>query len=509
LHPPSPTSPTLTGCALGIDQGTSSTKGALVDMEGRFLASFRSDVPPPTINERSALQHPGLILESVRAILSQALEWSTQSGSPIRAAGLACQRSGVLAWKDEGCEPLTEMMTWADTSTRRIIEDLGSTGQKISERTGIPTIPNFAAGKIAHLQHEHAVAGARVGTLDSFLIAALGGRGNQLTDDSMAARTMLYDLRELDWSDELCRFFRVDRRRLPEIRCSVDTYPMFDEIPVRAAVGDQQAALLGQLRSADGVLLNLGSICSLMVPTGRVPVFKPGLMSSVWFSRRSVSATDRNRNAWYLAELTSSTAGAVLKRLLAAGPNQLATTPQELSDRCFESLAADDHVALVSHAGAINEPNYPHTTPDVVITKGEVSANAELRGYVDNVGNFILEMIEQLEAYRLIFTAGSRELNVSGGGSDVSYLLQYIADCANVTVRKFDDREATARGAALLSLARGDDIDDLVAMNSHRSMQSFEPKHIERREKYLKWKKLRSEILAGRIPPMAKVIEPH
>jgi hypothetical protein len=230
-------------------------------------------------------------------------------------------------------------------------------------------------------------------------------------------------------------------------------------------------------------------------------------MSSVWFSRRNLNAAEGERRAWYLAELTSPTVGSVLKQLLAPGPTQRAGTPQELSDRCFESLSAGDQVVVVSHAGAINDPQYPRGTPDVVITKGDVSANAELRGFVDNVGNFILDMIEQLETYRLIFTAGKRELHVSGGGSEVSYLLQYISDCANVTIRKFDDREATARGAGLLSLSRADDIDELLAMNGDRAMQTFVPKQTDRRDKFLKWKKLRAEVLAGRIPPVAKVID--
>ena len=270
---------------LGIDQGSSSTKGVLINAFGQSVADFTVAVPPRVEVGRTVEQDAEGLLSSVVEVTLKAKQWASANSSKIVAAGLAVQRSGVLAWRASDGVPLHPMITWADTRTFPITQSFGSHAEHISYLTGLPTIPNFAAGKIHLLQRQFVEPSVKVGTLESFLLYRMSGRQVFVTEETMAARTMLYALATGAWSEALCRDFKVDRSRLAAIRPSIASYTTFEEVPFVAVLGDQQAAVLGRPGESGYALLNLGTIASLVVETGQRIVQKTGLMTSVLFAR--------------------------------------------------------------------------------------------------------------------------------------------------------------------------------------------------------------------------------
>lgn len=489
---------------LGVDQGTGSTKAIVLDTSGQEFEQFSAPVPAPVQQGRRVTQQAEALVGSVQSILQEAFAWATSSGRRFRAIGLACQRSGVLAWTSETGIPVSPLLTWADTDTIKLIEKLGTTALKVSNLTGLPTIPNFAAGKLSELQAEFQRLGDRIATLDTYIAFILNGRQRFVTDDSMAARTMLYDLRNGKWSEELCKLFSVDIRKLPEIRSSIDDFGLIEGVPLKVMMGDQQAALLGRVTEEQLPLLNLGTIASLSIPTGDTPIFKPSLMSSVWFSKRSDRAKPGHDRAFmYLTELTSPITGPLLREIV--DEKKFARDLRDLSSRCDESKRNARKIVAFNSFGRIYEPTWPHGVPDILIAGPDADDSDVARAHLENVGNHIVKLLDQFEEYQLCFQGKNREVMVAGGGSECRYLLQYIADCIDATLLVLPSREATARGAALATLVRDDQGRDVSSMNSLTDAVRIVPCDKETRQRYLKWRRLEQDVLAGRVPPIAKV----
>lgn len=487
---------------LGIDQGSSSTKGALVDAEGKTLAEFHVHVPPRIEDERTVEQDPEGLLSSVVEIFLKAKQWASENGRTIEAAGIAVQRSGVLAWRASDGVPLHPMITWADTRTLPIIQNFGPGVERISQLTGLPTIPNFAAGKIHLLQRKFLEPSVKVGTLDTFLLYRLSGREVFATEDTMAARTMLYGLKAGAWSDQLCREFRVDASRLPVIHPSLYKHATFEGIPIVALLGDQQAAVIGRPGSSQYGLLNLGTIASLVVETGSRIVQKTGLMTSVLTSRPKSDGT--GRVVEYLVETTSAITGTVLMEPVR---RQWCTDSAEMNAQCAAAYEANPlgnvTAYFVNHRAS--PPWFPERTPNVYVCKAGATQADRVRALVENVGNLIVRMIEEFADKGVLGPDTTNELIVTGGGAELDYLLQYIADVSQRTLRRMKTREATARGAALAALMHSTNVSDSRTFTQEEPAKTYRCDTPDRRRRYLMWQKMEQDLLHQSLPSHAEL----
>lgn len=490
---------------LGIDQGTSSTKAILLDGAGTALADFSLAAPELKEDGRSVLQDPSEIFLTVVEILRKAKEWCKGEGHTIRAAGLAFQRSGVLAWDSRSGVSLHPMMTWADTTTYPIIQNLGRGVERISVKTGLPTIPNFAGGKVGVLQKQFLDLFYYVATLDSFVLHKLSGRKIYVTDDTMAARTMLYDLELRSWDQSLCRDFKVDMKRLPRINPSISPFTTFEDVPIVASIGDQQAALIGRLSTGRRPLLNLGSIASLIIDTGSTPICRPGLMTSVLASR--LAAGSYVREYRYVTEITSPVTGAVLKEVFTRGWAKDAIEANTLCDTAWQRTPEGRAIAYFVNRRA-SPPNWPDGVPNTLIPKADADTADRVRAIVENVGNLVIRMLEEFKDKGLLGDPGSyREIDVAGGGSTIDYLLQYIADISDLVLHRLEEKEAGARGAALCAWMGSANQFDASAFNSDEPTRTFTPGNPDRRRRYMMWQRLEQDVLNRSIPPHAKVEE--
>jgi glycerol kinase len=479
---------------LGIDQGSSSTKGVLIDASGRSVADFTVAVPARVESERTVEQDAEGLLSSVVEVVLKAKQWASEHDSKIEAAGLAVQRSGVLSWRASDGVPLHPMITWADTRTFPIIQSFGPHVERISELTGLPTIPNFAAGKIHLLQRKFLEPSVKVGTLESFILYRLSARQVFATEETMAARTMLYAIATGAWSDSLCRDFKVDRSRLPSIRPSLTNHTTFEGIPFVALLGDQQAAVLGRPGDSGYALLNLGTIASLVVETGERITRRTGLMTSVLLSREDRETREVRKE--YLVEITSAITGTVLTEPVRRAWCRDAS---ELHDMCVR--AYEEHPEGIATAYFVNHrpspPWHAERTPNALFCKPGATIADKVRAIVENVGNLIVRMIEDFNDKGLLGPAKNNELVVTGGGSELDYLLQYISDVSGRVLHRMPTREATARGAALAALVYTEKRTSTREFTQEPPRKSYHPTTPERRKRYLMWQKFEHDLLHG------------
>lgn len=487
---------------LGIDQGSSSTKAILINGAGEPLQSFYAPVPPRDEKERCVEQDPEGLVASVESVFREALSWAHSEGGDLRAAGLAVQRSGVLAWRAADGVPVHPMITWADTRTHMLISNFGRGVERISQMTGLPTIANFAAGKIHLLQRQFLEPAILVGTLDTFLLHRLSQGTIFTTEDTMAARTMLYALQEKGWSEHLCREFQVDKRRLAPIKTSLGTHGVFEGIPLLAVLGDQQAALLGRARGMKRPLLNLGTIASLTVDTGTEVMQKTGLMTSVLLSRMTPSGYVREMQ--FLVETTSPVTGTVLLEPLRKG---WCIDSQQLNAACIDSAKAAPHGLATAYF--VNQqpmmPKWPDGVPSTLVLKKGASDADRARAVVENVGNIIVRMLEEFADKGLLGDEFPAELDLAGGGSELDYLIQYIADVSGHTFHCLKARDATARGAALCAWMASMSRFHAYELNNEEPEKSYRCESPERRQRFLLWQRMEQDVLNNNLPSHATI----
>ena len=244
-------SPTL----LGIDEGTSAVKAVLYDLDLRPLAEARREKPLTHPRPGWVEQDPDAVMVAVVDAVGELLR---EASDEVVACGLDHQGESVLAWDAESGDPLSPIVTWQDKRSQEVLDRLDSDerGGLVRRRSGMPLDPYFSGGKLAWLlEHDRTVAAAvaagtaQLGTVDSWLCDRLGA--GFATDLSTAARTQLAVPGEPDWDAELLEVFGVPRTSLPALMDSagdlgVLTHPDWSaELPLRARVVDQQAALAG------------------------------------------------------------------------------------------------------------------------------------------------------------------------------------------------------------------------------------------------------------------------
>lgn len=274
-----------------VDQGSTATK-AIVVGPGR-QARFERSVPVERLHHEGRISHDAEALADRLVDLIAELSAEADSGASddgVGALALTCQRSTCLLWDRQSGAALTPALSWQDTSQReRIqrIESLGESGSRIAEVTGLRPSPHYAAGKLAALLEEvprgreRAEAGEiTAGTLDAFLMRRLTGQDS--TEPGHAGRTLLYDLADGTWSDELCNLFGIPRAALPALLPSVAPRGEHRGLPVVAAAGDQQAALLGHGGwNAGALVAHFGTGAFVLASTGEQIARHEGLLTAV------------------------------------------------------------------------------------------------------------------------------------------------------------------------------------------------------------------------------------
>jgi len=427
---------------VGIDQGSTATKACLLDARGRLLRVVSRRVTTRTPAAGWVEHDPGELYRSVRGVLGAILR--IISPAAVAGVGIACQRSTCLFWDAQSGRPLTSALSWQDRRGEGICRNLARHAPFIARQTGLRLSPHYAASKIrwlldrsTDLRRSTRNGRARFGTLDSYLLFRLTGGASWSTDPTHAARTLLMDLRRLDWDPELLDLFGVPYRSLPPLRPSA--FPA-GEIQVRGAririaatVGDQQAALLGVgCRRRGEMVINYGTGAFAALNTGRRPVRIPGLLTSAaWSSEKTVR---------FLLEGPVNAAGSALEwmeRLVGPGGSEA------------ESLQDLDALPIVIPALAgIGAPHWRSDLHAAILDLRRDTRPAQMRAAtLAGIACRVREIVERMGRHR----KSADPIVVAGGLLHRRALLQLQASLMGATLLHSAVPDATARGAALLA----------------------------------------------------------
>ena len=441
---------------LAIDQGTTGSTclvfDAAAELVGRSYREFPQHFPQPGWVEHDASE----IWDTTRAVAIEALDDAGIAPGGLAAVGITNQRETVCVWDPATGEPLHRALVWQDRRTAARCDELREQGLEptIRSKTGLVLDPYFSGTKIEWLLRnveglaERAAAGRAVfGTIDSWLTFKL--TGEHVTDPSNASRTLLYDLREGGWSDELCGYLDVPVASLPQIRPSIgefgrlrgDALPGHDGVPVTGIAGDQQAALYGQACLDPGDAKNTygtGSFVLLNAGADPPPIPPPGLLSTV--------AWAIGQRTTFALEASIFVTGAGVQWLRdGLGIIERAQETEPLA----ASLEGNDGVYLVPAFAGLGSPHWdPYARGTIIgLTRGSTRAH---------LARATLEAIayQTVDAVRAVERAGGQQVRVlkaDGGATANGWLMQFQADVLGVPVVVPQIAETTALGAALLA----------------------------------------------------------
>ncbi|QFG26300.1 glycerol kinase GlpK [Actinomadura sp. WMMB 499] len=439
---------------MSIDQGTTSTRCILFDHGGRLVSvaqrEHRQYFPRPGWVEHDPME----IWRNLERIAPEALDQAGVTADRVAAVGIANQRETTVLWDRLTGAPIGRAIVWQDTRTDALVGELGRDPRAamVAERSGLPLATYFSAPRIRWmLDHkpglrERAERGEVLfGTMESWLIWNLSGGvhgGVHVTDVTNAGRTLLMDLRTLDWDDGLLDFFGVPRAMLPGIRSSAETYAtagrVIPGVRVAAALGDQQAALFGQTCFAAGeTKCTYGTGAFLLMNTGTEPVrSENGLLTTVGYKIGDEPAV-------YALEGSIAITGALVQ-WFRDGLGLIGTAPE------IETLArtVDDNGGcyIVPAFSGLFAPHWRSEARGIIvgltsyITKGHLA-----RAVLEATGWQTREVVDAMNRDSGL---GLRELKADGGMTADNLLMQMVADMLNVPVARPMVVETVSLGAA-------------------------------------------------------------
>jgi glycerol kinase len=440
---------------LALDQGTTSSRAILFGRDGRAVASAQQEFPQIFPSPGHVEHDPEAIWSSQLAVAREALKKAGAAAPDVAAIGITNQRETTVLWDRQTGKAVANAIVWQSRITAPICEALKQAGHEemFKSRTGLVVDAYFSGTKVKHLLDTIPGLRARAekgdvlfGTVDTFLIWRLTGGKCHVTDVSNASRTLMFNIRTLDWDDDLLRALGVPRRMLPEVRSSSEVYgetaPDLFGGPVRiaGAAGDQQAATFGQACFEAGSAKNTyGTGCFMLLNTGRQPVpSKNGLLTTVgWKLGGEVT---------YCLEGSVFIAGAVVQ-WLRDGLKAIATSAQV--EAVSATVPDAGGVYLVPAFVGLGAPYWdPYARGVIVGLERSTSIGHIARAAVESMAYQSRDVLDAMQR-----DAGLKlgQLKVDGGAAANNELLQFQADLLGVPVRRPVVPETTALGAAYLA----------------------------------------------------------
>ena len=430
---------------LAIDQGTTGTTAIVFDengkIAGRGYSEFEQHFPRPGWVEHDADE----IWEVTRRVGHEALGDAGIDGTSLSAIGITNQRETAVAWDKGSGEPRARAIVWQDRRTAARCDQLRDQGHEamFRERTGLVLDAYFSGTKYEWLLQNGEVGDdALFGTIDSWLVYKLTGR--HATDYSNASRTLLFNIRELQWDPELCEMLGVPMGSLPEPLPNAHVYGETTEfggsVPVAGIAGDQQAALYGQVCQEPGLGKNTYGTGNFLLQNAGPgsPLLEQGLITTIaWGIGDRVD---------YALESSMFVTGAGVQWLRdGLGIISEAAETEELAG----SLESNDGVYFVPALTGLGSPHWdPYARGTIVgLTRGSTRAHFA-RAALEAIA---YQTVDAVRAQNTALGTSLEELRADGGATVNGWLMQFQADMLGVPVVVPEISETTALGAAYLA----------------------------------------------------------
>jgi glycerol kinase len=465
---------------MALDQGTTSSRAILFNKKGEVISisqkPFQQYFPKPGWVEHNAEE----IWDSQLNVTRDVIKTAGITTENVAAIGITNQRETTIVWDRHTGKPIYNAIVWQDRRTSAYCNTLKDEGhsENILKKTGLVIDAYFSATKIRWILDN--VNGARekaekgdllFGTIDSWLIYKFSGGKSHLTDVTNASRTMLYNIHELKWDDELLELFTIPKSMLPEVKscseifCEVSTDILPGNIRIAGVAGDQQAALFGQLCLEEGMLkTTYGTGCFMVMNTGKTAVTSNNklLTTIAWKIDGEVN---------YALEGSVFVGGAAIQ-WLRDGLNLFKSAEQ--SEELALQVPDNGGVYFVPALTGLGAPYWDQEARGAFfgITRGTTGAHIS-RAALESIAFQVYDVLKSMESD---YEQEVKEMRVDGGAVANNLLMQFQSDITRTPLNRPQVLETTALGAAYLAgLAVGywKNIDELKAQ--WKSEKTFLP----------------------------------
>lgn len=453
---------------LALDQGTTSSRAIVFNHSGEIVSvaqkPFKQYFPKPGWVEHDPLE----IWSTQSSVAAEAIAHANLTGLNIEAIGITNQRETTIVWDVETGEPIYNAIVWQDRRTSEYCESLKAQGHTdmIRAKTGLILDAYFSATKLKwildHVEgaREKAERGSlKFGTVDSWLIYKFTKGEAHATDITNASRTMLYNIHEEKWDDELLELFDIPRNMMPEVKSCSEIYSQTSttlfstRIPISGVAGDQQSALFGQMCLEKGMAkTTYGTGCFLVMNTGEEAVeSKNNLLTTV--------AWKIGGQTTYALEGSVFIGGAVIQWLR----DELHLLKDAADSEAMATVLEDNAgVYFVPALSGLAAPYWDQFARGTIVglTRG-ITSNHIVRAALEGIAYQVADVLQAMEKD---MGQRTKEMRVDGGAVSNNFLMQFQADIMKSEVVRPKIMETTAMGAAYLAgLATGfwKDVDEI------------------------------------------------
>lgn len=482
---------------MSIDQGTTSTRAVIYDQNAKVISvaqkEFTQYFPKPGWVEHDANE----IWIKTLGVMAEALITNQIAATDIATIGITNQRETTVVWNKHTGQPVYNALVWQSRQSQYVCEELIEAGHEdlFKDKTGLKIDPYFSGTKIKWILDN--VEGAResaengdllFGTIDTWLIWKLTDGKSHVTDYTNAARTLLYNIFDLEWDQELLDILDIPASMLAEVKPSssnfgttVPAHFFGNEVPINGVAGDQHAALFGQLCFEPGMVKNTyGTGCFMLMNTGEKPIrSNNGLLTTIaWGLDGKVN---------YALEGSVFVGGSAIQ-WLRDGLELIESAPE--SEDCALNANTDSGVYVVPAFVGLGTPYWDADVRGAVfgLTRGTTKNDlikATLESICYQSRDVIDVMIEESNTSIPV-------LRVDGGATLNNFMMQFQSEIMDVVVERPENIETTALGAAFLAgLGAGVWKDKAELVDIWKKEAEFNPsiEESKREELYTGWKK--------------------
>ena len=441
---------------MALDQGTTSSRAILFDKEGNVVATSQKEFTQFYPKVGWVEHNPMEIWGSQSGVMREVLETNSIRPEEVCAIGITNQRETTIVWEKSTGKPVYNAIVWQCRRTSEICDELKEKGYEklIKDKTGLILDAYFSATKIKWILDN--VEGARekaengellFGTVDTWLIWNLTRGKVHVTDYTNAARTMLYNIKELKWDDEILEILDIPKSMLPDVKPSSYIYGHTDEgmlsgaqIPIAGCAGDQQAALFGQTCFEEGSAKNTyGTGCFMLMNTGEnIFESKHGLLTTI--------AWGVDGKVEYALEGSIFIGGASIQWLR----DELRVLYDAKQSEFYANSVKDTNgVYVVPAFAGLGAPYWDMYARGAImgLTRGANRAHL-VRATLESIAYQVKDVLNAMQEDSGLKL---KDLRVDGGASSNNFLMQFQSDILDVNIDRPKVVETTALGAAYLA----------------------------------------------------------
>lgn len=441
---------------MALDQGTTSSRAILFDKEGNIVATSQKEFTQFYPKVGWVEHNPMEIWGSQSGVMREVLETNSIRPKEVCAIGITNQRETTIVWEKSTGKPVYNAIVWQCRRTSEICDELKEKGYEklIKDKTGLILDAYFSATKIKWILDN--VEGARekaengellFGTVDTWLIWNLTRGKVHVTDYTNAARTMLYNIKELKWDDEILEILDIPKSMLPDVKPSSYVYGHTDEgmlsgaqIPIAGCAGDQQAALFGQTCFEEGSAKNTyGTGCFMLMNTGEnIVESKHGLLTTI--------AWGVDGKVEYALEGSIFIGGASIQWLR----DELRVLYDAKQSEFYANSVKDTNgVYVVPAFAGLGAPYWDMYARGAImgLTRGANRAHL-VRATLESIAYQVKDVLNAMQEDSGLKL---KDLRVDGGASSNNFLMQFQSDILDVNIDRPKVVETTALGAAYLA----------------------------------------------------------